>query len=122
MITQTVHEIHNPFDAYARQLGDCLVMFMITGSVTSNPQFVVRIYDTGIIRTVDQNDLIVYGNPTAGEDLVPEIPEDWKPKKGRWSKDAKHNMDFLKTETNDNRENKNRSYVQSYSYGQQLQS
>lgn len=99
MITQTVHEIHNPFDAYARQLGDCLVMFMITGSVTSNPQFIVRIYETGIIRTVDQNDLIVYGNPTAGEDLVPNIPEDWKVKKSRWPKGSVRNMDFLK-ETN----------------------
>lgn len=77
MITQTIHEIHNPFDAYARKLGHCLVMFMIAGSVTSNPQFVVRVYKTGVLRTVDQNDLIVYGNPTAGEDLTPVIPIDW---------------------------------------------
>jgi len=96
MITQTVHEIHNPFDAYAKQLGECLVMFMITGSVTSNPQFIVRIYHSGLIRTVDQNDLIVYGNPTTGESLTPPIPEDWIPKKSRWPKGAKYNMDFLK--------------------------
>ena len=96
MITQTVHEIHNPFDAYAKQLGECLVMFMITGSVTSNPQFIVRIYHTGLIRTVDQNDIIVYGNPTTGEDLTPPIPEDWKVERPRWGKNAKHNMDFLK--------------------------
>jgi hypothetical protein len=96
MITQTVHEIHNPFDAYAKQLGECLVMFMITGSVTSNPQFIVRVYHSGIIRTVDQNDLIVYGNPTTGESLTPPIPEDWNVKKSRWPKGAKHNMDFLK--------------------------
>ena len=96
MITQTVHEIHNPFDAYAKQLGECLVIFMITGSVTSNPQFIVRVYYSGIIRTVDQNDLIVYGNPTAGESLTPPIAEDWTVKKSRWPKGAKHNMDFLK--------------------------
>ena len=72
MMIQTVHEIVNPFDAYVRELGYCLVMFMITGSVTSNPQFIVRIYETGMIRTVDQNDLILYGNPTAGEPLVPK--------------------------------------------------
>ncbi len=97
MITQTIHEIHNPFDAYAKQLGECLVMFMFGGSVTSNPQFVVRIYETGMIRTVDQNDLIIYGNPTAGEPLTPHIPEDWKPRKGsRWGKGATYNMDFLK--------------------------
>jgi hypothetical protein len=96
MITQTIHEIHNPFDGYARQLGECLVMFMIAGSVTSNPQFVIRVYNTGILRTVDQNDLIIYGNPTAGEELVPNIPADWKPHRGRWGKGAKRNMDFLK--------------------------
>lgn len=96
MITQTIHEIHNPFDAYAKHLGECLVMFLITGSVTSNPQFIIRIYHTGLIRTVDQNDLIVYGNPTAGESLTPTIPDDWKPKKPRWPKGAKFNMDFLK--------------------------
>jgi len=96
MITQTIHELHNPFDAYVKGLGDCLVMFMISGSVTSNPQFVVRIYHTGLIRTVDQNDLIVYGNPTTGESLTPPIPEEWKPKISRWPKGAKRNMDFLK--------------------------
>jgi hypothetical protein len=96
MITQTVHEIHNPFDAYAKQLGECLVMFMITGSVTSNPQFIVRIYHTGLIRTVDQNDIIVYGNPTTGENLTPPIPDDWKIERPRWGKDAKRNTDFLK--------------------------
>jgi hypothetical protein len=100
MITQTIHEVHNPFDAYAKQLGDCLVMFMIGGSCTSNPQFVVRIYNTGELRTVDQNDLIVYGNPTAGESLTPPIPEDWKPRKSRWPKGARYNMDFLKKDTN----------------------
>jgi hypothetical protein len=78
MILQGVHEILNPFDAFAKGLGYCLVMFMIPGSVTSNPQFVVRIYENGFLRTVDQNDLIVYGNPTAGEKLIPEIPENWK--------------------------------------------
>ena len=101
MITQTMHEIHNPFDAYARELGECLVMFMIGGSVTSNPQFIVRIYHSGLIRTVDQNDLIVYGNPTTGENLTPPIPEDWKPKKSRWPKGAKFNMDFIKGGNND---------------------
>jgi hypothetical protein len=71
-------------------------MFMITGSVTSNPQFIVRIYHSGLMRTVDQNDLILYGNPTTGESLTPPIPTDWKPKKSRWGKGAIRNMDFLK--------------------------
>jgi len=98
MITQTIHEIHNPFDAYAKELGECLVLFMIAGSVTSNPQFIVRIYHTGQMRTVDQNDLIVYGNPTAGEVLVPELPTEWikELNKSRWGKGARRNMDFLR--------------------------
>ena len=79
MIIQTIHEIMNPFDGYARKLGYCLVMFMIAGSVTSNPQFLVRIYGSGQIRMVDQNDLIIYGNPMMDEPLVPKIPDEWKP-------------------------------------------
>lgn len=78
MVIQTVHEILNPFDVYVRKLGHGVAMFMITGSITSNPQFMVRFYHSGKIRTVDQNDLLIYGNPAAGENLVPEIPEDWK--------------------------------------------
>ena len=102
MITQTVHEIHNPFDAFARELGECLVLFLITGSVTSNPQFIVRFYHSGDLRTVDQNDLKVYGNPTAGEKLVPEIPKDWWPRNkemadhvDRIPPGARRNMGFL---------------------------
>ena len=79
MIIQTIHEIVNPFDAYARKLGYCMVMFMIAGSPTSNPQFIVRIYGSGIIRTVDQNDLILYGNPMMDEPLTPHIPQEWLP-------------------------------------------
>jgi len=97
MITQTIHEIHNPFDAYVKELGECLVLFLISGSVSSNPQFIVRIYHTGQIRTIDQNDLLMYGNPTAGESLVPDIPDEWikKTSKPRWGKGATSNMDFL---------------------------
>ena len=45
---------------------------MISGSVHSNPQFVVRLYNTGKVRTIDQNDIEIYGNPTAGEPLKPK--------------------------------------------------
>jgi hypothetical protein len=44
---------------------------MIGGSIHSNPQFIIRLYNTGDVRTVDQNDIKIYGNPTAGEPLVP---------------------------------------------------
>lgn len=70
-------ELANPFDAYAYRLGYCVVMFMVAGSNTSNPQFVVKLYHSGDLRTVDQNHLKVYGNPAAGEKLIPDIPDDW---------------------------------------------
>lgn len=79
MITQTIHEIHNPFDVYVRKMGHGMAMFLISGSVTSNPQFIVKFYHSGDVRTVDQNDIKIYGNPSAGESIVPYIPADWKP-------------------------------------------
>jgi hypothetical protein len=70
MIVQTIHEILNPFDVET-PLGYGVAIFMIGGSIHSNPQFIIRLYDTGDIRTVDQNDVKIYGNPTTGEPLIP---------------------------------------------------
>lgn len=70
MTVQTIHEILNPFDVDT-PVGYGVVLFMIAGSIHSNPQFIVRIYHTGELRTVDQNDVRVYGNPSAGEKLKP---------------------------------------------------
>ena len=72
MIIQTIHEIVNPFDVEVKKLGHGVAIFMIAGSIHSNPQFMVRFYNTGEERTVDQNDLQIYGNPTTGEPLVPQ--------------------------------------------------
>tara|TARA_R110000868_G_scaffold304243_1_gene564779 strand:- start:1269 stop:1523 length:255 start_codon:yes stop_codon:yes gene_type:complete len=77
MITQIIHEINNPFDVYVKELGHSLALFLIAGSVSSNPQFIVKVYHTGELRTIDQNDLRMYGNPSAGEKLVPEVPKEW---------------------------------------------
>lgn len=78
MTWQTMLEISNPFDVYVKKLGYGVVMFMFIGSNTSNPQFMVKFYHTGQLRTVDQNELLAYGNPAAGESLNPPIPDDWK--------------------------------------------
>jgi hypothetical protein len=78
MIVQTIHEILNPFDVEVRELGYGVVLFMIAGSIHSNPQFIVRLYHSGELRTVDQNDIRVYGNPTAGETIKPKPFEDDK--------------------------------------------
>lgn len=72
MIVQTIHEIVNPFDVIVKELGHGVALFLIAGSIHSNPQFIVRFYHTGIVRTVDQNDILIFGNPTAGEKLCPE--------------------------------------------------
>jgi hypothetical protein len=74
MIVQTIHEILNPFDVET-PLGYGVAIFMIAGSIHSNPQFIIRLYDTGDIRTVDQNDVKIYGNPTTGEPLTPQKQE-----------------------------------------------
>lgn len=71
MIIQTIHEIVNPFDVEVKKLGHGVAIFMIAGSIHSNPQFMVRFYNTGEVRTVDQNDIQIYGNPTTGEPLIP---------------------------------------------------
>jgi len=71
MIVQTIHEILNPFDVET-PLGYGVALFMIAGSIHSNPQFVIRLYETGKVRTVDQNDILIYGNPTTGEPLIPK--------------------------------------------------
>ncbi len=76
MIVQTIHEILNPFDVEVRKLGHGVVLFMIAGSIHSNPQFIVRFYHSGDIRTVDQNDIKIYGNPTTGESLKPISTDD----------------------------------------------
>lgn len=74
MIVQTIHEILNPFDVEVKELGYGVALFLIAGSIHSNPQFIVRFYHSGEVRTVDQNDLVIYGNPTAGESLKPNKP------------------------------------------------
>ena len=96
MIVQTVHEIMNPFDVEVKELGSGVALFMIVGSIHSNPQFIVRFYNTGLLRTVDQNDIQVYGNPTTGEPLSPIQDDNKVSKNSRWGKGAMRNLDFLK--------------------------
>jgi hypothetical protein len=70
MIVQTIHEILNPFDVET-PLGYGVAIFMIAGSIHSNPQFIVKIYKSGDVRCIDQNDIKIYGNPSNGEPLIP---------------------------------------------------
>jgi hypothetical protein len=101
MIVQTIHEIVNPFDVEVNKLGYGVAIFMIAGSIHSNPQFIVRFYNTGELRTVDQNDLLVYGNPSAGESLTPLKSNEKVSKGSRWGIGAVRNTDFLKTKNHD---------------------
>ena len=77
MTQQTMLEISNPFDVYVKKLGYGVAMFLFIGSNTCNPNFMVKIYNDGKMRMVDMIDMLVYGNPQYGEDLIPQIPEDW---------------------------------------------
>jgi len=77
MIATPLHEVENPFDVWVRQLGHGMVKFIMWGSTSSNPQYLVRFYHTGVHRVIDMVDLVEYGNPSAGEDLKPTVPEGW---------------------------------------------
>lgn len=79
MLQQTMLELANPFDAYARELGYCMVMFMIAPGALQNPQFIVRVYGTGEMHVCDMKDLKIYGIPSI-DGLVPNIPTDWQVK------------------------------------------
>lgn len=81
MTYSSVHEYSERIDAYARKLGYCAIIDRTLGSPNCNPQFLVRIYHTGDLRVVDMVDLKLYGNPGAGENLIPDIPRDWLTKK-----------------------------------------
>ena len=80
---------------------------MIGGSIHSNPQFIIRLYDTGDIRTIDQNDVKIYGNPTTGEPLIPTnkqfikgLKNHFGPKKTNLSKSVcAHTMPVIKSKT-----------------------
>lgn len=74
---QSIHEIKDQFDAYAYKLGYCVVLFLIAGSRHSNPQFLIKLYKTGVLKMVDMNSLITYGDPSWGENLIPHMPQDW---------------------------------------------
>jgi len=65
MVVQTIHEILNPFDVQT-PIGSGTALFMIAGSMHSNPYFVVRLHNTGNVRCIDQNDIQIYGNPMDG--------------------------------------------------------
>lgn len=79
MTHQTILELSNPLDGFAKHLGYCMAMYLIMPSSLSNPQFIVRIYGSGDVRVVDQNDIKLYGNPFI-DGLNPPIPEEWQPK------------------------------------------
>ena len=98
-MTQSIHEIQDPFDVET-PLGYGTALFLIAGSMHANPGFIVRLYESGELRTVDQNDVKVYGNPMTGNgwDMAPKDP-DVVP---RIPKGARRNTDFI----NDGKYNK----------------
>jgi hypothetical protein len=86
-MTQSIHEIQDQFDVQT-PLGYGTALFLIAGSMHANPGFIVRLYESGELRTVDQNDVKVYGNPMTGNgwDLAPN-----KSKGNKSNNDGKYN-------------------------------
>jgi hypothetical protein len=62
-MTQLIHEIADPFDVNT-PLGSGVAMFLIAGSIHANPQFIVRLYESGKLRVVDMLDIEVAANPS----------------------------------------------------------
>lgn len=72
-------ELNDPFDCFVKGLGECIALYIISGgSIHGNPQFMVRIHDSGDLRVVDMRDIRTYGNPSAGQPLVPDGIKEWK--------------------------------------------
>lgn len=68
---QTILEITDRFDVKVRELGDALVLFLFSGSTSSNPYFMVRLYSDGKVRMVDMADVYMYGDPGNIKELDP---------------------------------------------------
>jgi len=103
-------DVHTP-------IGDGEAIFIIDYGINVNTVWAVRLKG-GVVKHFYSDDIRIWGNPMNGEGWDCEKLDGMHK---RFPAGAKHNMDFLKTKTNDNRENKNRGYVQSYSYGQQFE-
>lgn len=76
-----LHEFADPPDAYVRSHGEGSIRLVCWGSINANPQFLVRLYGSGKLLTVDQSDLRVAGNPGDPRDGTPGwiVPENWRP-------------------------------------------
>lgn len=78
MTHQTMIEWTSPAECYVKGLGDCLILQNTLGCYSCNPQFLVMILLTGELRTIDQNNLALYGNPSAGQKLESDLIKQWK--------------------------------------------
>lgn len=66
-------ELSEPWDCTVRDLGEGAIRVLVWGSVSANPSAWVRLYGSGQMRVVDQNDLIVHGNPGDPRDVPPKV-------------------------------------------------
>lgn len=75
-------ELADPIDCYVRGHGEGSIRFLVWGSLNANPSCWVRLYGTGKMLTVRQEDLRTAGDPGDVRDGTPGwvIPEGWEPK------------------------------------------
>lgn len=79
MVHQTMIEWSSPAEGFARGLGDCIILQNTLGCYSCNPQFLVMLTESGELRTVDQNCLALYGNPSDGRyGIESELIKKWR--------------------------------------------
>lgn len=76
MTWQTMLELSEGWDVHT-PLGPGVVLIVTTPCYLGNSTLYVKLKD-GQLKHFDSNDVRLYGSPTYGEDLVPDIPKDWK--------------------------------------------
>jgi hypothetical protein len=75
--TMKVLELKNPIYVHTHHgYGKALLIFDY--GIDHNSVWGVRLHETGAFKHYDSEDIRVYGNPMAWENLNPEIPIEWK--------------------------------------------
>lgn len=74
---QTIHELREGWSVET-PMGSGVALLITTPSYLSNSILYVKLDATGELKHFDSNDVRLYGSPTYGEDLKPQVPIVWK--------------------------------------------
>lgn len=76
MAFQTLLELSEGWTVHT-PLGKGTALIISTPAYLGNSVVYVKL-ENGEMKHFDSNDIRIYGSPTYGEDLVPQIPVEWK--------------------------------------------